>query len=165
MKKTKKSEVSIHPFAISCIIMAVITVVAVVANAQAPKQIDPSTLLVQQVVEGELAFIEGSIFNDTNGDCLQAGDEAGMKGWYVVAEHRGNATYAKTDAEGNFTFTVAPGRYSISLMADQPEHTLSECTSEVQKVSVNKSNKVTRIAYAVQLADPLSAAAASADGN
>ena len=162
MKKTKKQEASIHPFAISCIIMVVITVIAVAANAQAPQQIDPSTLLVQQVVDGELAFIEGSIFDDANGDCLHGGNEQGLKGWYVVASHRGTATYAKTDAEGNFTFTVAPGRYSISLMDDQPAHTYSECSSEVQKVAAGKANKVTRIAFAVQQSALVSETAVSA---
>ena len=47
-------------------------------------------------------------------------------------------------------------------MDDQPAHTHSECSREVQKVSAGKANKVTRIAFAVQQSDPVSATAVSA---
>ncbi len=164
MKKNSNDHAAgMPPIAISIIIMALITLVAVAANAQtAQQQINPDKLLVQQVMDGDLVFIEGSIFNDLNGDCLQSGDDKPVKGWQVIAERRGEAYYSKTDAQGNFTFAVAPGKYFISIEGNSSDYYATECSTESQKVNAGKGNKVSRVVFPMVAADPLSAEAVPA---
>jgi len=139
--------------------MAIITLIAVAANAQnANANADSDRLLVQLVMDGDLAFVEGSIYSDLNGDCLQGATETGLAGWQVVAECKGQPYHVTTDAEGNFTFAVAPGKYTISIADNPKAFTASVCSSMEQKVTAGKGRKVSRLYFPVQLRDdPLSA--------
>lgn len=159
-KKTDDQLAGMPPIAVSIIIMVLITLVAVMANAQNARQtIDPDKLLVQQVMDGDLVFIEGSVFADANKDCLQTGADQPIKGWQVIAERKGVAYYSKTDAQGNFTFAVSPGKYKVSIVGNDVSYEASECSSNAQKISAGKGRKVSRIVFPVLLAEPMSAEA------
>jgi len=66
------------------------------------------------------ATLSGQVFQDTNGNGLKDGGDAGLSGWTVFLDANGNGTLdagessAVTDANGNYSFTnLSAGTYRV----------------------------------------------------
>lgn len=55
--------------------------------------------------------ITGKKFSDINGNGMQDEGEPGLEGWIINLD---NGQSTMTDADGNYSFTVAPGNYTVS---------------------------------------------------
>lgn len=63
-------------------------------------------------------LITGSIYNDSNADCVQDKEEAGMGGMIVMATP--GPYYSKTNSYGQFSLQVPPGVYTVNqILQDQ----------------------------------------------
>ncbi|QHT67189.1 T9SS type A sorting domain-containing protein [Rhodocytophaga rosea] len=59
-------------------------------------------------------YVKGTVYNDTNEDCVQDTAEKGIEGMIVVAQP-GNH-YTSTDSLGNYTLAVDTGSYTIKQL-------------------------------------------------
>jgi hypothetical protein len=78
-----------------------------------------STVFTQTVIAPPPATLNGTIFNDLNGDGSFEGGEPGLSGWTVNLIDASSTTVATTttDASGNYSFTsVLRGTYTIAAI-------------------------------------------------
>lgn len=76
--------------------------------------------------------ISGTVFADGNSNCIQEVSENGIENIMI---HCSGIGYAFTDANGNYSFQVPTGTYTISEQANQ-YYPLSSCQSNSNSVSV-----------------------------
>lgn len=83
--------------------------------------------------------IEGTVFNDINGDCIQDNGEDGIHN--VMIECAGFG-YAFTNTNGNYSFHVPTGTYTISQIV-QSIYPLAACQNNSNVVSVTAASNCT----------------------
>ena len=72
------------------------------------------------------AEIRGKIFSDDHQqNCVQGPGEFTLPNWPVKLEP--GPRYTLTDAEGKYSFTLAPGAYTVSAVDDAPGHWVQSC--------------------------------------
>jgi Secretion system C-terminal sorting domain/SprB repeat len=76
--------------------------------------------------------ISGTVYVDGNSNCIQDVSENGIENIMI---HCSGIGYAFTDANGNYSFQVPTGTYTISEQVNQ-YYPLSSCQSNVNSVSV-----------------------------
>src|SRR5579862_4364637 len=83
-------------------------------------------IYVSVIDQSMLGRIEGTVFNDCNGDGVQEPDEAFVGGVRVLLSHDGGVDTAVTDANGRYTFDgLFASTYGLSLQSTQqsfPQH-------------------------------------------
>lgn len=114
------------------------TLIAAKAEALAPSQ-DGGYILVGSRAEGNIipdpangfiikvdaAFdyytnqVQGRVFFDFNGNCQMDPSEGGLSDW-VIATEGDLALYQSTDLDGNFSFPLDSGEYTVRLVAPSP---------------------------------------------
>ncbi len=68
------------------------------------------------------ALLAGILYNDVNTNGTQDAGETGLSGWFVYLDTNGNGKYdsgepvTTTDADGYYSFAVAPGSYDIYVI-------------------------------------------------
>lgn len=89
--------------------------------------------------------IEGNVYNDANGNCIQDNGEPGLENIMIQCSGFG---YDFTDANGNYSFHVPTGTYTISQVV-QSIYPLASCQSNSNSVSVTAAaNCTTEINFA-----------------
>lgn len=83
--------------------------------------------------------ISGMVYNDANGNCTQDAGEAGIENIMI---HCAPFGYAFTDANGNYSFIVPSGNYTLSETV-QYMYPLSACQSNSIAVSVTAASGCT----------------------
>jgi hypothetical protein len=91
----------------------------IIASSFDPKHILETPLVFG--VEQQIATMSGTVYDDQNGDGSRSGGDNGLAGWMVFLDANGNGTLdpgeltATTGEQGNYSFTVPPGSYSVYL--------------------------------------------------
>lgn len=80
--------------------------------------------------------ITGKVFNDLNGNCIF---DSGEQGIHNIMMHCSGQGYVFTDANGDYSFRVPTGSYTISETV-QYQYPLSACQSNAIPVSVTASS-------------------------
>ncbi len=83
--------------------------------------------------------VNGTVYNDVNGNCVQDAGENGIEGIQIHCSGHG---YTYTDASGHYSFRVPTGSYTISENIET-FHPLSACQSNNIPVSVVASSGCT----------------------
>lgn len=83
--------------------------------------------------------IGGTVYNDANGNCSQ---DAGENGIPNVMIHCNGYGYAFTNANGDYSFKVPTGTYTLTEMLN-PNYSLAACQSNNQAVSVTAATNCT----------------------
>ncbi len=79
------------------------------------------TAILNITVPPQPQFVTGNVFKDLNGDGKQESNEAGLANWRVYIDKYADGRFdpgdinVLTNAAGNFSFTLLPGTYTISV--------------------------------------------------
>lgn len=83
--------------------------------------------------------IEGTVYNDANGNCIQDNGETGLENIMIQCSGFG---YDFTDANGNYSFNVPTGTYTISQVV-QTIYPLASCQNNSNVVNVTATPNCT----------------------
>lgn len=92
-----------------------------------------STNQKRMITEENGSLISGTIYNDTNGNCVQDAGEMGMPN--VIVELNGGESFTLTDENGYYEAYVNPGTYTIGQQI--PNNYTNICPGTGQTHSVN----------------------------
>lgn len=139
------------PFVVSIIIIFIIACITLTAAAQTGSD----RLTAELVADGGLVYVEGSVFSDADGNCHRKASETGLKGIEVTLQQRHTSFTVVTDAQGNFTFTIPPGKYELAV-GESTAATPSDCSAAGKRVHAPKNQKVTRVLVPMLVTDTFS---------
>ncbi len=85
--------------------------------------------------------LSGNVYNDLNDNCLYDVGESGMENWIIQFDGNGTTNYVTTDVSGNYSKSLFPGTYDISIIL--PENDLWTACTPTQIVSLDTfENKI-----------------------
>lgn len=86
--------------------------------------------------------VQGYVFNDVNGSCLQDTSELGLVGWFLeIIKGDGTVFYATTDSTGYYDIELDTGTYTIRVQL--PNTLWGLCVDSVQITSSQLQNSDT----------------------
>lgn len=95
--------------------------------------------------------IVGRIALDENANCLPETTETPLGSWFLQASGVNGTYYGMSDANGQYSITVAPGDYTVQLQPQGFQPFI--CQNDIP-VSLSNSGDTTAVDFAVQLPDP-----------
>lgn len=81
------------------------------------------------LTQSTAGLLEGTIFEDENGDCTLDPSDIGLIGWTIKASGANGHFFANTEADGSYELTAPPGDYVITVIP--PVNYWVLCNNEV----------------------------------
>jgi hypothetical protein len=94
----------------------------------------------------QLGTINGTVYNDLNADCIQDTLESGLAN--VMIEANPGPYYSTTDANGNYSFNIPYGSYTITQISQQYYNEICPIASSYSLVIDSLNNTVNNIDFA-----------------
>ena len=92
------------------------------------------------IVQPPTLTISGKVFNDTNGNGIYAAGDKNLSGWAVaLINPSGNPSVQFTDANGNYSFVVSAGSWTVEV---PPQQGWSNTTNWIVPVTISGSSAV-----------------------
>lgn len=76
-------------------------------------------------------FITGTVYHESNGDCLLDNTDATLSNWQIKVESDAYFRIKRTDSQGRFSFSVPNGEYTISTQPVNTNWSLCESSFTV----------------------------------
>ncbi len=99
---------------------------------------NPVTWTQSSFVCNSLGSIQGNVFRDLNNDCLLTNGETGLKNWKLKFEDGIHTYYRSTNQNGDYTLSLLPGDYDVSLLL--PNEDLWETCITTQTITVDSAS-------------------------
>ena len=96
-----------------------------------------------------LSWIDGTVAQDDNNNCLLDSGEPGLKNWIVKATGLYGNFFSRTKADGSFSISAPPGTYDVTLFL--PNNLWDACTPTQTGITTTLLNH-TPVEFPVQVA-------------